>query len=117
MVIVDRGNGFLAELREMIINDYGIIVNPITSRNPQANVILERVHQTIGNILHTFKVQNMVLDDKNARDNILASTMFNLRAAVHCPQAVFKNTLLDVCRCGCVWGRLWLLVVNRARVL
>ena len=22
------------------------------------------------------------------------------------------NTHLDVCRCGCVWGRLWLLVVN-----
>ena len=82
-VIVDRGNEFLAEFREMIINDYGITVKPITSRNPQANAILERVHQTIGNILRTFKVQNIVLDDKNPWDGILTSTMFALRATVH----------------------------------
>ena len=80
---MDRGNEFLAEFREMIINDYGIMVKPITSRNPQANAILERVHQTIGNILHTFKVQNMVLDDENPWDGILASTMFALKAMVH----------------------------------
>ena len=53
------------------------------SRNPQANAILERMHQTIGNILRTFKVQNMVLDDENPWDGILASTMFALRAMVH----------------------------------
>ena len=82
-VIVDRGNVFLAEFREMITNDYGITVKPITSRNPQANAILERVHQTIGNILRTFKVQNMVLDDKNPWNSILTSTMFALRATVH----------------------------------
>ena len=82
-VIGDRGNEFQATLREMIINDYGIRVKSITSRNPQANVILERVYQTIGNILHTFKVQNMVLDDKNPWDGTLASTMFAARAMVH----------------------------------
>ena len=63
-VIVDRRNEFLAEFREMIINDYGIMVKLIIPRNPQANSILERVHQIIGNILRTFKVQNMVLNDK-----------------------------------------------------
>ena len=41
------------------------------------------MHQTIGNILRTFKVQNMVLDDKNLWDGILASTMVALRATVH----------------------------------
>ena len=63
-VIVDRGNEFLAEFREMIPNDYGIKGRANTSRNPQANTILERVHQTTGNILCTFKVQNMVLDEE-----------------------------------------------------
>ena len=82
-VIMDRGNEFLAEFREMMINDYGITVKPITSKNLQANVILEQVHQTIGNILRTFKVQNMVLDDENPWDGVLASTMFALRAKVH----------------------------------
>ena len=64
-VIVDRGNEFLAEFKTMIQANYGITVKPITSRNPQANSILERVHQTIGNIIRTFKVQDMVLDDEN----------------------------------------------------
>ena len=36
---MDRGNELLAEFREMTINDYGIMVKPITSRNPQANAI------------------------------------------------------------------------------
>ena len=56
---------------------------PITSRNLQANAILERVHQTIGNILLTFKVQNMALDDENPWDGILTSTMFALRATIY----------------------------------
>ena len=82
-IILDRGNEILAEFREMIINDYFIMVKPITSRNSQAYTILERVHQTIGNILYTFKVQNMVLDDENPWDGILASSMFAPRATVH----------------------------------
>ena len=67
----------------MIQANYGITVKLITSRNPQANSILERVHQTIGNIIRTFKVQDMVLDDENPWDGILASTMFALREMVH----------------------------------
>ena len=63
-VIVERENKFLAKFREMIVNDYGIMVRPITSRNPQVNAILERVHRMISNILCIFKVQKMVLDDK-----------------------------------------------------
>ena len=63
--IVDRENEFLAELREMIINDYGITIKPINnSRNSQTNAILERVHQIIGDLLRTFKVQKIVPEDK-----------------------------------------------------
>ena len=73
----------MADFKSMIEKDYGIKVRPITTRNPQANAILERVHQTIGNIIRTFKVQDMVLDDDNPWDGILASTMFALRSTVH----------------------------------
>ena len=58
---MDIGNDFHDKFREMIIDNYGIMVKPITSRDPLANVVLENFHQTIGNILHTFKVQNMAL--------------------------------------------------------
>ena len=82
-VILDRGNKFLAEFKELIEKDYGIQIKPITTRNPQANAVLERVHQTIGNIIRTFRVNEMVLDDENPWDGILAATMFALRATVH----------------------------------
>ena len=64
-VIVYCGNEFLVEYKTVIQADYGIGVKPITSRNPQANSILERVHQIIGNIIRTFKVQDVVLNDEN----------------------------------------------------
>ena len=37
----------------------------------------------MGNIPRTFKVQNMVLSDKNQWDGILASTIFALRPTAH----------------------------------
>ena len=40
----------------MIKNDYGIKVKPIMTRNLQANAIVERVHQTIGNMIRTFEL-------------------------------------------------------------
>ena len=82
-IILDRGNEFLTEFKTMVEQDYGITINRITTRNPQANAILERVHQTIGNIIRTMKVQDMVLDDENPWDGVLSATMFALRATVH----------------------------------
>ena len=82
-ILLDRGNEFLAEFKSMMENDYGIKVRPITARNPQANAILKRVHQTIGNIIHTFKIQKMVLEDNDPWAGILTSTMFAIRATVH----------------------------------
>ena len=76
-------NKVIAKFRELITNDYGTTIKPITPKNSQTYAISERVHQTIGNILRTFKVQNMVLDDENPWDGILASTMFALRAMIH----------------------------------
>ena len=40
-MIFDRGSDFKAKLCQMIKNDYGIKVKPITTRKPQANAIVE----------------------------------------------------------------------------
>jgi hypothetical protein len=49
-ITYDRGTEFMAEFSTMVKNDYGITVKVITTRNPQANAILERIqHATIGN--------------------------------------------------------------------
>ena len=65
-MIFDRGSECKAELCQMIKNDVGIKVEPITTRNPQANAIVERVHQTIGNMIRTFELyDNDGIDDDN----------------------------------------------------
>ena len=54
----------------------------ISIRNPQANVIVERVHQTIGNIIRTFKIQEMDLGYENPWEGILSSIMFAIQSTV-----------------------------------
>ena len=44
----DRGKEFMGEFAKMVKNDYGVTRRPITTRNPQANSILERVCTTPG---------------------------------------------------------------------
>jgi hypothetical protein len=80
-ITLDRGTEFMAEFAKMVKNDCGLKLKPITTRNPQANAIIERVHQTIGNIIGTFNVQSMDSDDPWT--GMLAATMFAVRAAYH----------------------------------
>jgi hypothetical protein len=77
----DRGTEFMAEFAEMIETDYGIKRKGSTVRNPQSNAILERVHQTIGNIIRTFSKDS--LDETDPWGGILAATMFAVRATYH----------------------------------
>ena len=65
----------------MCHNEYGLKRKPITTRNPQSNAIIERIHQTIGNIIRTFDVSNIV--NNNPWSGILAATMFAVRATYH----------------------------------
>ena len=76
-VIVDYGNEFLAKFKNIIQANYNIKVRPsITSWGQQPNLILERIHLTIGN------TQYIVFDDENPWDGILASTIYVLHATV-----------------------------------
>jgi hypothetical protein len=76
-----RGKEFMAEFAKMVREDYGLKIKPITTRNPQANAIIERVHQTIGNIIRTFDIQHM--DEKDPWSGILAATMFAVCTTYH----------------------------------
>ena len=53
---LDRGKEFLAEFKIIMANDYGVPCNSISVRNPQTNAMVDRIHQTIGNIICTFKI-------------------------------------------------------------
>ena len=71
----------MAEFTHMLETEYGITKKAITKRNPQANSIIERVHQTIGNMIRTFSVQST--DDENPWNGISSAVAFAVRATVH----------------------------------
>jgi hypothetical protein len=82
-IVFDRGNEFLGEFTRMVERDYGIKRKPTTTRNPQANSILERIHQTIGNMIRSFQVGTLEIDEQDPWSGILAATMFATRATYH----------------------------------
>ena len=75
-ITFDRGTEFMADIAQMIQDDYGIKKYPCTVRNPQANSILERIHQVIGNMLKTFQLYYREdLDEKDPWSGILLAVM------------------------------------------
>jgi transposase InsO family protein len=82
-VIFDRGKEFMGEFARMIQEDYGITKKPTTTRNPQANSIIERIHQTIGNMIRSFQIGQLDVDEKDPWSGVLAATMFATRATYH----------------------------------
>jgi transposase InsO family protein len=82
-IVFDRGKEFMGEFARMVERDYGITRKPTTTRNPQANSIIERIHQTIGNMIRSFQIGQMEVDEQDPWSGILAATMFATRATYH----------------------------------
>ena len=82
-VIFDRGSEFMAEFATMVKDDYGIKRKPITKRNPQANAMIERVHQVLGNLIRSHEVHKTEIDEEDPWTGILSATMFAVRATYH----------------------------------
>jgi hypothetical protein len=100
---MDSGREFAAEVCDALKNEYGITRKLITTRNPQANSILKRVHKVLHNMVR-------VLELKDARDlpdygwtGILSAIRQAIRSTVHTTsratptQLVFgRNAILNV---------------------
>jgi len=83
-VTFDRGSEFIGkDFQKMIKEDYGVKGKPITVRNPQANAIVERVHQVIGNIIRTFELEDNYLDEEDPWKGVLSATAFAVRSTFH----------------------------------
>ena len=94
-VVLDRGTEFMAEFSKMIQEDYGVKKKPISKRNPQANAIVERVHQTIGNMIRTFKIhKNEELPEDDPFSGVLTTVAFAIRATVHTTTRVMPMQLV-----------------------
>ena len=95
----------------MCHNDYGLKRKPITTRNPLSNAIIERIHQTIWNIIRTFDVSKIVNNDPSS--GILAATMCAVHATYHTAlhaspiQIVFvRDSILNIKHVS-NWEHIW----------
>ena len=72
----------MAEVISLLRDNYNIKCKPITARNPQANAIMERTHQNIGNIIRTFQLNKTELDIENSWEGILSANIFAMQSKV-----------------------------------
>ena len=85
-VIHDPGTEFIGYHFQHMLQRNGIRARSTTVKNPQANAICERMHQTVGNTLRTLVTLNPPagIDTANRLvDTALANCMFATRATVH----------------------------------
>ena len=71
------------EFQALIKDEYSIKAVPISSKNPQANAILERVHQVLGNLIRTFELEELELDEDNPFTGILSAVSWAIRSMYH----------------------------------
>eukprot|EP00957_Ditylum_brightwellii_P211317 15366036-Ditylum_brightwellii.AAC.1 len=82
-VILDKGTEFMKYFITLVWDEYGIKQKPITIKNPQTKSIVERSHQTIGNLLCTFELGSADLDPEDLRNGILSAAMFALQSTIY----------------------------------
>ena len=83
LITYDRGSKFIGhEFKNMVKEDYGITVRPITKRNPQANAIIERIHQVLTNMIRTFELETYT-DPNEPWAGIIAAASFAIRSTYH----------------------------------
>ena len=78
VMTLDNRKEFMKEFSDTIKTDYSIKKQHITKRNPQANSMVERCHQTIGNIICTFTDNFGELDEDNPWQGIICSSKIRM---------------------------------------
>jgi transposase InsO family protein len=82
-IIIDRGREFAAEVKRELQQEYGIVRKLITTRNPQANSMVERAHQTISNMIATKSITGKRSLPDGSWAGILSAGAFAMRATLH----------------------------------
>ena len=80
---MDRGVEFMGEVRRTLRNDYGARIKLITTRNPQANSMVERAHQTIANMIGSQNLKSRDDLEDGHWNGVLSAVRFAMRATLH----------------------------------
>ena len=63
-ITYDQGSKFIGhEFQNMIQQDYGIKTKPCMVKNPQANSVLERIHQALSDGIRVYELEKYYLDE------------------------------------------------------
>jgi hypothetical protein len=73
ILVVDSSEFIGNEFQRSIKEECNIEAEPSSKRNRQSDAILERIHQTIGNVLCTFEVENQPNDGSDPWSGILSA--------------------------------------------
>ena len=84
-ITYDQGGEFLGhEFKNILIEDeYGINNKPASPGKPQENAIIEIIHQVLGNLLCTYNLQKIYVDDADPWMGILAAAAFAVQSRYH----------------------------------
>ncbi|CAB9510525.1 Retrotransposon protein [Seminavis robusta] len=99
----DNGKEFKSVFEELVEN-YGLTKKPSSPYNPQANGIVERVHQVLGNMLRTFELEEEELDGHDPWSSFLSAAAYAIRSTYH--------TTLEATPAELIFGRNMLLPVQ-----
>jgi hypothetical protein len=76
---------------------FGIVPAPTTMKNPQANAIVEQLHQTIGDVLRAVIYENLPEHSNRAShavNHALATAAYMARASLHSTLGVSPGSLV-----------------------
>ena len=78
----DNGSEFKWLFSDLCDN-YGLEKKTTTDYNPQANAIIERVHQVLGNALRTFELEKQDLSGEQPFEPFLTAVAYAIRSMYH----------------------------------
>jgi transposase InsO family protein len=83
-ITYNHGSEFIGSKFQLLIEEeHDIEAKPSSKRNPQSDAILERIHQTIGNMLRAFEAENQPMDESNPWSGILSASAWAVCSACH----------------------------------
>jgi len=83
-ITMDKGKEFAREVSEALKNECGVERKIITSRNPQANSMIERYHKTLQNMILSAQIKDKRdLDSFLGFKGVLAACRKAMNSAVH----------------------------------
>ena len=97
-IVFDRGSEFKAEVERHIHHDYGIKKKLITTRNPQANAMVERIHQVVGQLIDMQEIKGKKdLPKPFGWRGILSAIRQAVRSTVHTTTRATPTQLVFGC--------------------